>query len=179
MAADVDLVTLEEAKNFLNIPLESTSDDDELAKFITAASKMLARKFGVGVPQLFSDVQQGGREHLVLSHCPVVSVTSVTAAGVALAETDYVLDESAGILTSARGQFGPGPLVVTYTAGYDPVPEDLSLAGNLQVRHLWETQRGTGRRTGGGSTEPPAGAAYTWSYRVLEIMDSFSEGGFA
>ncbi|MDA8439839.1 MAG: hypothetical protein M0Z51_13400 [Propionibacterium sp.] len=198
MADPVDIITLQDAKTFLNI--DTTASDAELAEFITAASQMWSSR---GLPGnsvgTLDEWYDGGAPEISLRHAPVVSVTSVveTIGTIAytLAQADpgasssawtYSVDPTTGLLVRrAAGiavAFYPGVrnVHVTYTAGYATVPADIQHAIKLLVKHLWTTQRGGGRRPGaGGGDDTTNMTAYSWPWRVDEIARAYYVPGIA
>ena len=198
MADPVDLITLQEAKDFLNI---STADSDvELASFVTAASQMWVSR---GLPGnsvgTLDEWYDGGAPEISLRHSPVLSVTSVVetigtigytltqaAAGTSSTAWAYSVDLTTGLLVRRAAGIavcfyqGVRNVHVTYTAGLSSVPEDIKQAIKLLVKHLWTTQRGGGRRPGaGGGDDTTNMTAYSWPWRVDEIARSYYIPGIA
>lgn len=198
--ATAPIVSLEETKEFLNIPATTTTSDDELERFIAAASAMWIRRIGQPSTATFTETHDGGRSTIILDHSPVQSVASVvesqgggvshTLSQVTLATSesfgpwDYTLDASTGVLTRrASGSAipfasGSGNISVTYTSGYESVPEDIEHAILLLVLHLWQTQRGgqAGRQS---ADEWNPAFAFTWPSRVEEIAATYIIPGIA
>ena len=143
-AAALDLISLSDAKQQLNIT--SSTFDDELRAFIEAASKaaedhrneVLARRTLVH-HRVFSSTSS-----FVLPRVPALSLTSVAAVDASRSWTvgNLHLDRTTGRVTVVSGPNLDGHLAVTYVAGYDAVPASFSLAVRIIVQHLWETQRG-------------------------------------
>jgi hypothetical protein len=86
------------------------------------------------------------RRRLMLSRRPVVSITSVTEGGTAVAVSDYEFDGPAGLLTRfSAGDLTDWPscsrIVVVYSAGYESVPDDLKdIASRLAA--TWAINKG-------------------------------------
>jgi len=79
------------------------------------------------------------RETLVLSRRPIIEVTSVVEAGVTLDPTsDYEIRSAEGqlvrLLLDEPSRWAPDKIVVSYSAGYDYVPEGLKSAAEKLVR---------------------------------------------
>ena len=140
-AEDYDLVDLLELKE--DLQLTGDADDGYLDRLITRASAAVAnycnRVFAV---ETVSDqflaprdpsarMVSRGLERLQLTRFPAVAVTSVVLCGTALvAGTDFLVDKPLGQLVrldASGGQVGwpPGGVVVTYSAGFDPIPFDV------------------------------------------------------
>lgn len=200
MASSVDIVTLDEAKTFLNITVATF--DAELAGFITAASQMWINRVGPVGSAVFTEWYDGGTSRIALRNTPVLSVTSVVesygstvhytltpqdlAAGPSSDAWGYTIDTTTGLLTRrAAGvaiSFAPGQrnVQVVYTAGYAAIPEDIKHAVDLLIMHLWQTQRGGSKRPGQGGTDDwRPDFAFSWPSRVEEIAAGYRIPGIA
>lgn len=121
----VDLATVRAA-----LGLVDNSDDEALAGFLTRASDVIARHcrrtFALETVQETFRLDRW-REELMLSRYPVVEVTSIIEAGLAVVTADYEVDKDKGFLTrfhDDRPCWWPAhKIVVTYSAGYD-LPRD-------------------------------------------------------
>ena len=127
--ATLDIVTLAETKTHLN--KTNTTDDAELAGFISAASEKVDEIAGPVVQRSVTETYSGGyprgEVQLVLRKRPVVSVTSVTQNAVVMDPSLYSLNVQLGVLTRVtsytgglfRTWFLPGTdnIVVVYTSG--------------------------------------------------------------
>lgn len=132
--AVIDLATVEQVKGYLGI--NSVADDALLTRLVGSASgyiqAWLNRSFGV--EQYTDRVNGTGGDNLQFKNYPVTAVASVVIDGQTIPESTtpfapgYVWDER-GI--SLRGYaFGRGKLnvSVTYTAGFDIVPAEITQA---------------------------------------------------
>ena len=192
MADAVDIITLDEAKTFLN--MLGTASDTELPDFITAASRMWTQRVGPVNSTAFDEWHDGYGSRIMLRHTPVLTVTLVEESYgpilYTLTETygtwTYTLDESTGLLTRravgvaipfARGQRN---IHVTYTAGYATPPADIKKAVGVLLLHLWETQRGGAKRFGQGGTDDyhPV-SAYGWPSRAEMTAAAYLVPGIA
>lgn len=194
--AAVDIVTLAEAKAFLNIG--DATHDNELPAYITSASEMWVKRGGPGVSTEYTEWHDGGRPMIALNRYPVVSVTSVTEVsgtssttltgadpGTSGGSDDYSIDKatgvmvrrSAGVATPFAGGFRN--IKVVYNAGAATVPEDIKHAILLLVLHQWETQRGGTKRSKSNSDDYQPGITYSWPRRVEEILAAHVTPGIA
>lgn len=180
-AAPALLVSLADAKAHLNIPASHTADDEELRGFIEAATAVVERHVGAIVPTDHVETFDGGREAVVLSHAPVLAVTSVTEDGAAVGPDGYTLDTTSGVLRRRMGiapycwRPGVDAVTVAYTAGRTSVPAHYSRAALIIIRHMWETQRNAGGGRPGLGEEAPdsytvSPRAYTVPYRAVELL---------
>jgi len=180
-AAPALLVSLADTKAHLNIPATHTADDEELRGFIEAATAVVERHVGAVVPTDHVETFDGGREAVVLSHAPVLAVTSVTEDGAAVGPDGYTLDATSGVLRRRIGvspycwRPGVDTVTVAYTAGLRSVPANYSRAALIIIRHMWETQRAGGGGRPGLSEEVPDSytvnpQAYTVPYRAIELL---------
>ncbi len=138
------LVTLTDVKNTVNVT--GSTDDNELERAALAAEALVLGEcrpiFSQTVVTEPVDVSPTGL--VLLPDHPVNSVTAVIdAVGAPVSFT--ARPGSGQVLVRARGA-----VVVTYTVGSATgsrdVPADVSEAVLIVVRHLWESQRGRGRR---------------------------------
>lgn len=191
------IVTLAQAKDFLNIT--TTDSDAELPFYTEAATDMWANRGGPVGSQAFDEWYDGGSDRIVLRTTPIISVTSVieslgsithelnnVPSGTSGDAWAYTVDLSLGALTRrAAGvavQFAPGVknIHVTYTAGYATVPKDVQLAVLLLTKHMWQTQRGIGKRPGMSPADDyQPKEAYSWPNRVEEILAGYKVPGIA
>lgn len=137
-ANPVALVELAEAKHFLNIPPANTAHDEKLRSLIASVTDVVEDITGVVVRRSFTEVYSGfGEPAILLRRRPVISVTSVSENGVALAASEYSVN-SFGVLTKAtsyaagRWLSGVDNIGVTYVAGrLAPTPSILDGARDL------------------------------------------------
>lgn len=139
MADILDLLTLDEGKRALNIPLADTSFDTEVASYITAVSQRIDDLCGPVVQRTITgEAHDGGAAYIFPVHTPVVSVTSIaqylsgsattlTAETVSSAVSSNYLLTAAGThasLVRRRSSWsdsvfpaGRANVVITYVAG--------------------------------------------------------------
>lgn len=196
-----DLVTLADAKAFLNIT--STNQDTELGSFITSASDMITNRVGpVAGSPTFDEWYDGGSTRIVLRHTPVQSITSITESygsttyytltaqaldgGGGTSAYGYTVDLTHGIVTRRAAGIavpfaaGQQNVHVVYVGGYSSTPAELQLATNLLIQHMWATQRGGAKRPGlGGNDGPPPSEWDGFPPRVEEILANFYTPGIA
>lgn len=172
---------LADAKLHLNIT--SDTHDLELQEFIDTAEAAIAKQCGPLASTATTRRVRGGPS-LVLPVTPVIDLTSVTdvVSGVAETVADLLVTD-AGIVERLHGGGFTGRYYdVVYNAGRAEVPDDLLMGVKELVRHLWETQRGTGR-TGSPRSEAASntipGAAYLFPFRVEQLIESYVQPGLA
>lgn len=143
------LISLEQAKEALNIPPASTRDDEELRRMLATASGMVESITGPLRRQTFVETHQGGGSAISLRHPPVVSVDALTGPGFvpdAATLANTVLSPESGVLRIIGGSRFADPLTVSYTAGRGSVPPEVQTAVAIILEHLWATQRGWAAR---------------------------------
>ena len=127
-AESQDLLTIDECKLFLNIPLADTSRDEQMQMQIAIASAIIAdmtnRKpeLGFGETTIVETWREVGNGRLFLMHWPVKEILDISGSGVALVPGDYGFDSSSGKL-SVYGTVWKQPAIVRYTGGYK-LPEE-------------------------------------------------------
>lgn len=145
MLNGLEIVTLADAKAFLNMDPSVTSEDDELQSFITAMTDVVEAEVGPIVQRaLVADIDGLCGTTITPPTWPVISVTSGT----------YLLDSSdvdvskivprKGVLTTIDGSWLPlSPWVATMQVGRTDIPDSIR-SGALEVLKLaWATQRGS------------------------------------
>lgn len=156
------IVTLADAKTHLNIT--STTNDDELTRFIAAAQSVVENEIGSVDPVQYTEVHNGGSPVIVTYHAPVISVDSLSEyagntvyaltnqpVGFSTSPWGYTLDDplSGRITRRGAGSYpmpflgGENAVTITYTAGRTTVPASVQLATLIIIAQLWQTQRGT------------------------------------
>jgi hypothetical protein len=150
-ADPTDLLTLDEAKLWLGIPLTDLSQDEMLTSMISIFSEELAEKLNrhptvtIGQEEVIETWRETMNGRLFLSHWPVKKedVISVTAGDTAtLLAGEYKLEEASGKLSNIRNG-GPEavpwshPVTVHYKGGYalpDECPKPLKHAVVMLIR---------------------------------------------
>lgn len=143
-------VGLDEVKRHLNIPVTTTTDDDELRGFILSASAVVESIVGTVGRKTVTEKYSGLRQQaILLRRGPVITVTSVTENGIALtADVDYSVSD-AGVLSRLAGRWYPRPwraginnVVVNYVAGRMEIPPNIVDATKELIRINWRPQTG-------------------------------------
>lgn len=191
--ADLDVLTLEEAKAALNIAADDTDTptETELAQVVAAASRMCDQIYGPIVQRTVTDeLYDGGRSRIWFDQSPVLEVDEVieyasTTPTTLTAETNVSKPTSAYRLVN-RGHLaylerrstgnaatfpsGQDNVVVTYEAGRyedtDAVDARFKEAAAVVVVHLWQ-HRGAGSGAAVLGGEGPMFGAVPFSSNVL------------
>jgi hypothetical protein len=169
-----DLLTLDEAKAALNIPLADTTFDTELHAYITAVSQRIDDLCGPGVKRSVADeVHDGGDSLIFPNETPVASIGEVveysSGTGTTLTgETNtvagtYVLEGAGTHLSLVRRRSswsdapfvaGRGNVMISYVAGRFDSTADVSplfkQAAAKTLSWLWRGDQGAGTATFGG-----------------------------
>lgn len=131
------IATLEDLKRHLN--MTSSANDDELLDFLDSAEELVREEARVSDVQSYTETAEVIGDAVVLSHFPVVAVSSVTVPGETITGWSFSQYGSYGGLTGFRGR---RYVTVTYTAG-TAVPQSRVRTAVLMVAaRLWESQRG-------------------------------------
>ena len=189
------IVSLDEVKAHLNIPSSTTSLDEELRRFIDAASDLCENYVGcvLGRETFANELHNGNTDVIALRNPRAISITSVYERGTLLSPSDYTLDPSGQRLfrvTSGAfnnpnyfGVWAPGvnAISVTYVAGFTNPPPSAKQGVLEVIRHLWQTQRGSTnvltRNQNGDDFYPTA--TYSLPRRAMELLDPISLPGIA
>jgi len=165
---------LEAAKRQLNISQDDTSLDDELQLYVDAVGAAVEKARGETIDRrtIVAEEVAARRSSFLLASVPIVSITStVSVDGSQVWDpSDLRVDASSGMVTVASGPAVSGAVLVTYTAGYDPVPAHYQLAALIILQHLWETQRGVMGVSLGGDGEPVMMPGFAIPRRALELL---------
>lgn len=175
------IVSLRDAKQQLNLPLTSTTHDEELRGFIAATTDAVEFLIGPVVVRSYTERVDGDRPMIVLSHTPVVSVTSITpvlTGGTTYLSSEVDVDADTGVVQLLTGGwFTGGPWGVTYKAGRSVIRGGVRLASLIIIQHMWRTQRGgqstVRARSGDDYTEPIPGLGYSIPNRAMELLQRF------
>lgn len=187
-----DLCTLAQAKAALDIPDASTTDDEEIQQWISAATPIIEGIVGPVAPRSVTESHDGGGQTIVLRQLPATEVASVTEyvgvipyALTVITTPDQAtayscsFDEQAGTLTR---RYGIGPSLfaegvdnvwVTYTAGYADVPANIVEAAIELVRHNYEATQIAGSNFGASDNDsgyPALGSGFAVPNRVIELL---------
>jgi len=184
-SAGPDLISLADLKLALGIDAADTSEDAELQAAITFQSQIIAeycdRRFGLAQALETFTLDPGEsvrrREALVLSLYPVVAVTDVSISGTST--TDYSFDPTSGRLWLPANQyvygawqfygFGPNPIAVTYSGGYD-LPEQAPARLQRAIVEAINQGRQSGNR------DPSIREVQHGDTRVSYVSPSFAAG---
>lgn len=169
-------VSLLEVEAFLNDA--SSVNENELVDMLDRAEAIIAKRVGPLEPVPVTDEIHTGPGPILLRRFPVLSVSSATSSGVAVADLDA--DTDTGVL---YGTFGctRRAVKVSYVAGRAELPQDLVEAVLELVKHLWESQRVPGTRAPGfqgyggdsANTNAPPGSGYLLPYRVQSLIEPY------
>lgn len=167
------IISLAEAREHLNITDEDTVEDEELRRFIEAASGAVERHTGQVVARrlLTERFMVSAGSSLVLRPPVLRIVSAVDAAGATLDVSSWVVDGFTGFVSAGVS----GAVTVTYEAGMPVVPAAYIMATQIICAHLWETQRvqnigtspGFGQET---NFTPSIGMGYALPNRALELL---------
>lgn len=196
MADTLDLITLAEARLALNLQSADTSQDTELASYITAVSRRLDDLCGAIVKRtITAEEYPGGGWRIVLRYAPIsksgaTTITTVTeytsgTARVLTAEAvgtstsyDYAFDATTGTLTRRAvwtdASFAPQRVVVTYSAGRyantASVDPKFKQAAAMMLSHLWTREQGTGGSATFGPQDFSTTPTFSVPNAVLELL---------
>lgn len=118
-------------------PQEESLIDAEIRRASAAIEQYCNRIFAAETVSETFRLDDGARS-LLLTRRPIISVTSITEDGVALAGSDWEADLDAGILfrlgSDAQTDWSASKVTIVYQAGYNSYPKDLQDAALRLVR---------------------------------------------
>jgi hypothetical protein len=173
------IVSLADAKRHLN--QTTTTQDEELRGFIGTATDIIEALCGPVVVRTFSERIEGCGPTIVLSHTPLVAVTSVVSlrsSGPTYDMANVDVELPTGVLELLDGTWFRGSLRPAYTAGRPVVPRALRMAALVIIQHMWRTQLGSStaarrRDRGDDYADPIPGMGYSIPNRAMELMGPF------
>jgi hypothetical protein len=189
---EVRVISLQDAKDMLNIPQATTTHDAELDGWIAAVESGLERRTGGPVvTRAFTERCEldGTLSVLLLRQRPVVSVQSIVA--VASGQPVSIsggldIDNLAGTVRTALGWPFTGPfwrgrpvMLVTYTAGWGvSVPAAFRSFAEIVIQHLWSTRRGpvAAMPMAGDALVTVPGFGYAVPNAAAELLDGSQDG---
>lgn len=150
-ATNGGVVSLDEAKAHLNIPLTTTRSDSEIELFIASATDKIEHRCGPVLRRTVTNERHSGGKRAVWLRYPAgpggdpyLTVTSVTGIASGITITPSLLDVDPigriGYLDGSR--FASGDSLWSYTAGRTSTPPGLRTAALNFVKSAYETQRG-------------------------------------
>ncbi|WP_239404643.1 hypothetical protein [Frankia sp. Cj3] len=192
---DVAILSLQDAKDHLDIPGATTTHDSEIQSKLDTITAALERYTGgpIVTRSITERVEAtAGGTALAVRQRPLVAVTSIVdvASGVATSITDLEIDANAGIIRRRLGwpfiiglayRVGPPVFTVTYTAGWGTaVPAAFGEAARIIIGHLWATQRGPSLRPGisGDDTTQVYGMGFAVPNRALQLLAPYTSEAY-
>jgi hypothetical protein len=170
-----------DAKKHLNIPADSTGDDEEIRDWSAATTMVVEHFVGPVARRTVTERHTFGCAAMrVLRQIPaltLVSLVPVLNSGTSYDPASLDLDGETGIVQRKDGGLLYGPLRITYTVGRAHVAANITQAGRIILQHLWRTQRGAlrGPVIAGADdysvTEPVAGIGYAIPNRALQLLE--------
>jgi hypothetical protein len=182
---DVAVLSLQDAKDHLNIAQATTTYDAEISSKIATIQASLEKMTGgpILTRAVTERVEVGsGYRTLCVRQRPLVAVTTITdvSSGVALSTSDLDVDTNAGIIRRKLELpfLGRGPyFTVVYTAGWGvAVPAAMNEAARIILEHLWQTQHGPWQRPSIGGEEEVTlpGWGFAIPNRAAELLAPFA-----
>jgi hypothetical protein len=175
----VSVLTVQQARDYLNTQSTTSVSDAELQTFIDSAEAAIAKRCGPLAPTATTASHvYGGSSCLSLPCTPAISLTSVTSAtGDVVSVADLSVSKAGIVEYPSGGSFPARWYVVVYQAGRTTVPADLLNGVKQLVSDLFESQRGATTRPGL-APEVPA-MPFLFSYKVQALIEPYVQPGFA
>lgn len=191
----ISIVSLDEVKQHLNIPATNTGLDEELRRFVDAATDLCENYVGCVLGrQTFTDELYDGNTDIIRLRNPcAMQITSVYESGILLGPENYTLDPSGQRISrittgsiAGPNYFGiwtPGAnnIKISYVSGFINPPASAKQGVLEVIRHLWQSQRGAFNVTTRNQTGDDFYPASTYSLprRAMELLDPVSLPGMA
>lgn len=191
----ISIVSLDEVKAHLNIPAANTDLDEELRRFVDAATDLAENYVGcvLGRQTFTNEYYDGNTDIIRLRNPRALQITSVYENGQLISSDNYSLDPTGQRLSRITtgsiagpnyfGIWAPGAnsVKISYVSGFINPPAAAKQGVLELVRHLWQTQRGAmnvlTRNQSGDDFYPTA--TYSLPRRCMELLDQMSLPGVA
>jgi len=186
------VLSLQDAKDQLNIPAANTASDAEIASWIATIESNLKR--ATGGPVVNRTVTEraemmSNQTVILVRQRPLVSVTSIASASGGNIDISggLDLDVNAGTIRRKLGLPFYGPFFSwlpvcypTYVAGWGvSVPAAFASFARIVLQHLWDTQRGPLTvPMGGGDLTTIPGFGFAVPNMAAELLNG-SQGGMS
>ena len=188
---EVRVLSLQDAKDMLNIPQSDTTWDAQIDSWIASIESGLERFTG-GPPVNKTITERceidGTYTALALRQRPVVSVSSIVsvASGSPIdISAGLDIDNVAGIVRTRLGWPFLGPyfafrpaMLVTYVAGWGTAaPPAFNSFARIVIQHLWSNQRGpVAMPMGGTGVTVPPWLGFAIPNAALELLNGSQDG---
>jgi hypothetical protein len=171
------IMSLADAREYLNFEAGQVINDVELQTFMEAATPVIEAEVGAVARRTVTATFDPGCTP-VLPVRPVISLTSgaLVSTGATVDITSLVVVELGGYLRSKT--YAPLPFepwTLTYVAGRTIVPADMRTAVGEVVKNLWSSQRGAGGSRAGQQSVP----TFVLSYRAKDALRPYAQSGTA
>jgi hypothetical protein len=170
------ILSLDEARSYLNFEAAQTVSDEELREFVEAATPIIEGEVGSVIRRTVTHTIYRSCPPIPLQETPVISLTSaaILRTGTAVAVTNMVEDQ--GLLYSKTvTPFPTEPWTLTYVVGRTVIPRPILEATGEVIKNLWSSQRGAGGRRAGQETPLP----FVLSYRAKDALKPYAQCGIA
>jgi hypothetical protein len=179
-SAPTGLVSLSDVKAHLNMSASVTTNDEELRRFIDAATDFVEGKIGPVVRRTISKTVIPGSDGRLYLNGPAVSLTTITAAygsGGTYTVGDYYLDTTYGVVHPPYyGATFSLPVTVEYVGGRVIVPAAIRQAALDYIKWSWEGQRGaTALPLPGGEFGVATSATVPW--KITQALEPYKMPG--
>lgn len=169
------LISLEELKEAVGVAVSDNSKDQVLNVSLQTANALIAGYVGVDLSdsdteQAYIEVVDNDARHMRLPAFPIIEIKSLSADGELMAPSNYQLNPRLGMVDFPMGiPGGQGArwghrMVVTYTAGFEEVPQDLKMACTNMAAGLYNL----------GGTFASAATGGTGELKSLTMFDAMS-----
>jgi len=183
------VISLQDAKDMLNIPQAATTSDIELSSFIATIEASLRGLTGGPIVNRVITSERceftGWYQQLQVRQRPLVSVTSITSV-----QSGTVLDITGGLDINPAGRTirkkdgspfnsDSAVVLVTYVAGWGTsVPPSINTAARYILRNMWDSQRGASGAPmlGGTDLVTMAGFPYAIPYGAAQLLNGTLNG---
>lgn len=164
------IISLDEAREHINMPDDVHVEDGELRSFIEAASGIVEQHLGeIVARRVITETHQVRSGQPMMLRPPILRLVAVTADDAEVDPAGLVVDGFTGFVTGTVGT-----VEVSYEAGMAEVPRAYITATQIICAHLWATQRpntfSSSPSFGGDTGTAVAGMGYALPNRAAELL---------
>lgn len=173
-AASPALLSLADTKRHLRIT--DTSRDDQLRDYIEAATEIVENYVGPIIRRTHTARIHGRYQRMVsLPHTQVTAITGITIiwdGSSPINMSDLAVDAASGVVSfKTWGWFPFGEMDFTYTVGRPFVKANWTMAAEIIVQHIWQSQLGNlPSMQGDDLVDPRLGTGYLVPFRAISLL---------
>jgi hypothetical protein len=176
-AAPALIISLDEARDYLNVPAGETVNDEELRLFVEAVTKAIEKHVGPLTRRTVTTTINHYGPCVPLPFDPLSLTSAVLVRDGSTVNTTNMVVENGVLRSKTYAPLPSEPWTLTCVVGRAVIPANIRIAAGQVTKDLWSSQRGAGgRRAGQGELTR---LAFVMSYQALEGVEPDKQLGVA